>query len=106
MLAELFASGRAADIAIGFMAVEAAILWLFGARLGLRMPGAALAAMLLAGLFLLLALRAALTGAGWPWIATFLVLALAAHAADLGQRLVRRRCASAGGGDAARPVMK
>jgi hypothetical protein len=37
----------------------------------------------------MLALRAALTDAGWAWIAAPLVGALVFHAADLGQRWSR-----------------
>jgi hypothetical protein len=41
---------------------------------------------LLAGLFLLLALRGALAGAGWRWIALALTAACLAHVTDLGYR--------------------
>jgi hypothetical protein len=40
----------------------------------------------LPGAFLVLALRAALTGAAWPWIALPLALAFPAHLADLAGR--------------------
>ena len=43
-------------------------------------------AFLLAGACLLLALRAALVGASWPWVAAPLAGAFAAHLADLGLR--------------------
>ena len=39
------------------------------------------------GVFLLLALRMALTGAGWAWIAVFLAASFPFHIADI----VRRR---------------
>ena len=45
-----------------------------------------LVGLLLAGAFLLLALRAALTGAPWPSIAIWLLAALIAHLADLVRR--------------------
>jgi hypothetical protein len=41
------------------------------------------AAMLLPGIFLLLAVRAALAGAAWPWVPAALAVALVAHLADL-----------------------
>lgn len=44
---------------------------------------------LLAGAFLLLALRCALTGAGWLWIALWLLAALLAHVADIVGRWLR-----------------
>jgi O-antigen/teichoic acid export membrane protein len=43
-----------------------------------------------AGACLLLALRAALTGAGWAWVAAALCAALIAHLFDLVRRWPRR----------------
>ena len=40
-------------------------------------------ATLAAGAALMLALRAALTGAGWPTVAAWMLVGLVAHAADL-----------------------
>lgn len=82
-MAELVASGRIVDIVIGFMAAEAALLAIHHRRSGRGLEPVALAGILLPGLALLLALRAALTGAAWPWIAGWLLAALAAHLADL-----------------------
>jgi hypothetical protein len=45
---------------------------------------------LAAGACLLLALRAALTQAGWPWVALFLTAALVAHIGDFRRRLSAR----------------
>jgi hypothetical protein len=42
--------------------------------------------MLLPGIFLLVALRAALAGAAWPWVPSALTAALVAHLLDLRQR--------------------
>jgi len=42
--------------------------------------------MLLPGAMLVLALRAALSGGAWPWIAVFLFLALPLHLLDLTRR--------------------
>lgn len=86
MLADLIASGRVVDAIIAFMAAEAVALLVYR-RIAGRGPGAAdIGVMLLAGLCLLLALRAALTGAGWAWVAAFLAAALVSHLADLALR--------------------
>jgi hypothetical protein len=88
-VAELFASGRAADLALGLLALEAVALVLLLRRRG---QGAALPGLLLflaAGACLLLALRAALVGAAWVWVALPLLGALAAHLAELRLRLRR-----------------
>lgn len=73
-----FASGRAVDLVLLVLAGEFA--WLV-ARGGWRASDAALR--LLPGALILLALRAALTGAGWRWTALLLALSLPAHLADL-----------------------
>ena len=63
------------------MLVEGFVL----ARIGWRLSDAAVR--LLPGALMLLALRAALTGMAWPWIALALMASFPAHLADL----VRRR---------------
>lgn len=84
---DLFASGRVVDIILTLVVVEAVALagWrrLTGRGVALR----ALTANLLAGGFLLLAVRAALVGADWIWVAASLLAALLAHLADLATRL-------------------
>jgi len=86
MLQQLVTSGRIVDVIIVFMAVEALALYLYHRRTSLGPATADIVAMLLAGLCLLLALRAALTGADWLWVASFLAAALVAHLADLHRR--------------------
>lgn len=87
----LFASGRLIDFILVLVVLEAAALWLY-ARAGRRaLAFADVVWNLLAGACLLLALRAALAEAGWPWLAAFLTLALIAHVADLRRRLSARR---------------
>jgi cytochrome c oxidase assembly factor CtaG len=78
-----FASGRVVDFVLVVMAVEAALLAWHRRRSGRGVPVAELAAFLAAGACLLLALRAALAGASWVWIAAALAGAGAAHLADL-----------------------
>lgn len=82
---ELFASGRAVDIVLGVMVLEALVLGLFGGRPWVPRL-APLLLTLLSGAAAMLALRAALTGSGWPAIAFFLVLSFLFHLADLTRR--------------------
>jgi hypothetical protein len=76
-----FTSGTAADLILAILVLELGVLVVFR-RLPLR---AALAAVL-PGALLVLALRGALTGADWPWIALPLALSFPAHLADLAAR--------------------
>ncbi|MDP2131585.1 MAG: hypothetical protein U0975_04345 [Erythrobacter sp.] len=78
----LFASGHAADLILGVLAIEALWLrrargWGWGAILALLGPAA----------LMILGLRAALTGAQWWWIALPLGLSLPLHLIDLRTRL-------------------
>jgi hypothetical protein len=85
-LADLIASGRIVDLILALVALEAVGLiglWRLRRR---GLAPADLLANLLAGVGLLLALRAALVGAWWGWIALCLAMALAAHLADLRRR--------------------
>jgi hypothetical protein len=88
-LAWLFETGHAADLVLAVFALEA--IWLIAAR---RLTWRSTAAALLPGVAIVLALRGALTGADWPWIAAALALALPLHLTDLGQRGVWRRFGS------------
>lgn len=82
----LFASGHVVDLVLAVLAAEFVCLVMRGNRamdvaLGLG-----------AAVLMMLALRAALTGAPWPWIALPLVLSFPLHLADLGRRgMLRRR---------------
>ena len=85
-MAELFASGHAADLIFGVLLIEAVWLWLrrgwgWGAIAGLLGPAA----------LIVLGLRAALTGAAWWWIALPLAASLPLHLADLRRRLTPPR---------------
>ncbi|MBH1945162.1 hypothetical protein I5L01_13105 [Erythrobacter sp. YJ-T3-07] len=77
----LFASGHAADIVLGVLAIEAVILarrgWAFTAILGLIGPAA----------LIVLGLRAALVGAEWYWVSLPVALAFPLHLLDLRHRL-------------------
>jgi hypothetical protein len=80
-LAGLVASGRIAEVALLALVLEGAALVGFGRR-----PAGDTILKLLPGAFLLLALRAALAGDGWPMVALWLTLSLPAHLADMMRR--------------------
>ncbi|MGG5811054.1 hypothetical protein [Falsiroseomonas sp. CW058] len=80
---EFFASGRAADLVLLVMAAEAALLLAWRRRSGRGPSPGAVMALVLPGAALVLALRVALTGGWWGWVALCLLAALAAHLADL-----------------------
>lgn len=77
---EFFASGRAVDVVFAVLLAEFLFLWWRG-----RHPLDLILMLLPAALFLV-ALRAALVGAPWPWIAGALALSFPAHLADLARR--------------------
>lgn len=87
LIAELVRSGRVVDIALGLILLEAAVLAVLQRRGGRPMLSAGPIAHLAAGACLLLALRAALVGAGWQPVAGWLLGGLLAHAIDLRARL-------------------
>ena len=77
-MAALFASGHAADLVLLVMALEAiALAWLS------RLSPLAIVAATLPGALIVGALRAALVGAAWPWIALPLMLSWPAHLWDV-----------------------
>lgn len=77
----LYGEGHAVDLVFGCLLLEA--VWLTQWR-GWT-PRAAILC-LLPGAILLLALRAALVGLAWPWIALALLLSFPAHLADVALR--------------------
>jgi len=81
-MGELFDSGRIIDVILLLVAVEAiALLAWRRARVGPLLVG------LLPGVALMLAIRAALTHAAWPWVAAALGAALALHLLDMRNRV-------------------
>jgi hypothetical protein len=86
MMPELFASGRIVDAILVLVAIEAVVLAAWSARTGKGVAPRDLLPNLASGVALFLALRGALVGAAWPWIAACLLAALAAHATDLALR--------------------
>ena len=84
-MAALFASGRAADLVLLVMVVEAVSLACLS-----RLKPMAIVAATLPGAFIVGALHAALVSASWPWIAVPLMLAWPAHVWDVQLRIARR----------------
>ncbi len=82
----LFVSGRIIDLILALTMLEAIVVVTYRRRTGRGVRSGDLAANLLAGVCLLLALRCALTGASWPWVALWLFASLVAHVADLRRR--------------------
>jgi hypothetical protein len=79
------ASGRIVEAILAIVVVEAIAAAVYLARNGRRISG--LLANSAAGACLLLAVRAALIGAGWGTVALWLALSLPAHLIDLWRRL-------------------
>lgn len=77
----LFTSGHAVDIVLAVLAIE--LVWLV-TRGGWRVIDALLR--LGPGALMLAALRGALAGLDWPWIALPLLLSFPVHLADLARR--------------------
>jgi hypothetical protein len=86
----LITSGRIAELIIGLMVVEGLALSLYWFAKGRGVPPIDLVVNLLAGVALLLALRAALTGADWRTLAGILAVAGVLHVVDLSRRWGRK----------------
>ena len=80
-MSALFASGHAIDLVLAVIVAEA--LYLIAAR---RRPAGTVMLALAPGALLLLAVRAALTGSAWWWVALAITAALPVHLADLRRR--------------------
>ncbi len=88
-MAEFFTSGAVADLVLLVLLLETVGLLAWHRRTGRGLRPAAIIGLALPGVALVLALRFALTGAGWPAIAAALTAAFAAHLLDLALRLRR-----------------
>jgi hypothetical protein len=88
-MSALFASGRIVDLILALVVLEAVLLAVLHRRTGRAPAPTALAPNLCAGAALLVALRCALTGAWWGWVAAALLAALVAHGWDLSSRWQR-----------------
>jgi hypothetical protein len=88
-VSEWFANGRIIDLILALVVVEAVVLEWVHRRTGRAVGLKDMAGNLLAGMCLLIALRCALAGTGWYWIAMWLLASLCAHIADLARRSQR-----------------
>ena len=79
-----FASGRAVDVVLVVLVVEALWLRLRGQKWSDIIPA------LLPAIFMMLGLRAALTGMAWPFVSIPLALAFPVHLYDLHRRKMLR----------------
>ena len=92
-MGDFFSSGQAVDVVLAVLVIEGFIL-IWRGRKALNVFVALVPAVLM-----MVALRAALTGAAWPWIALPLAAAFPVHLIDL----KLRRIAAARHGGAAEP---
>ncbi len=77
---EFFASGRAVDVVLAVLAVEALWLKLRGYQWADLLPA------LLPAVLMMIALRVALTGMNWPFVSIPLILAFPVHLYDMRRR--------------------
>jgi len=89
VLADAFADGSLPAIIAVLVAVEGGFLWLIWRTRGVGIAPRALIGSLVSGACLMLAVRAALIDAPWQHVATWLLLSLVAHLADLALRWSR-----------------
>jgi len=85
-LEQLYQGPLVVDIAIGFITIEAFLLWAWRKVSGRGLAVADCLLTIVSGACLMLALRCALTPGGWPGMAFFLIAAGFAHGADLRTR--------------------
>ena len=86
MLKAFFASGHAVDLVLVVIVAEFVFLSTRRRRFAARTPLIDRVLAFAPGVCLLLALRAALTGAGWMWVALALTASFPFHLADLLRR--------------------
>ena len=85
-MASFFASGRIVDLVLAMVALETLALVALHRFTGRGPSPAAVIVTALSGVFLMLALRAALTGQDWTAVSLPLIGAFAAHLVDLRMR--------------------
>ena len=81
MIESFFGNGHAADLVLVVLALEA--IWLKSRGWGL----VKILGLVGPAVFIVLALRAALVGAGWEWVAVLLALSFPMHLIDLAARM-------------------
>lgn len=85
-MAAWIASGHLVEAILALTFAEWLGLTWYNRRTGRGLAAGRLGSILLPGVFLLLALRAALQGSNWIWIALALTASLLAHLADLARQ--------------------
>lgn len=88
-LAGLFTSGRIIDLIVILMAIETVVLLAYHRMTGRGAGPRALLPFMAAGVFLMLALRFALTDGGWQTVAVMLLFAFVFHLLDIALRWKR-----------------
>jgi hypothetical protein len=91
---EFVQSGRLTDVILTVMAVEVLVVGYFLWRRNQGIGVVSFVASLLSGASLVLALRAALTDAGWQYVALYVIASLLAHLAEIAIRLLLARHSS------------
>ncbi len=82
-MAEFFATGHVVVGILALMLLELVVLMILGSKSHRRIPLVHLLVALGAGAALLLALRAALLGSPWQYVAVWLLVALCVHVLDV-----------------------
>lgn len=85
-MSTLFSTGQVVDLILALVVAEALLLLVLQRSAGRGVVLADFVPNALGGAFLLLALRAALTGSPWTAIAPWLLASFAAHLWDLARR--------------------
>jgi uncharacterized membrane protein YjjP (DUF1212 family) len=89
LLERSFSDGSIVDLIFAFIAIECVALLLYRKYVkGFEVTEIIM--LMLPGIFLLLALRSALSGASWPIVAGWLLASLIAHLGDLAMRFRSR----------------
>ncbi|WP_295389084.1 hypothetical protein [uncultured Thiodictyon sp.] len=88
-MAEFFASGHSIELVLFLIVLEAIVLMVLWRMRRCPLSPAATLMILAPGTCLLLASLAVINGAGWVWISSLFLVALAIHLVDLRQRWLR-----------------
>ena len=88
-LAQFFLSGRAVDLAIAITVMEGVVLAFYHRVTGRGVAPKQYVLNVMSGLCLMLALRLALTGSAWLWVALSLSMSGVIHAVDMASRWQR-----------------
>ena len=88
-LAQFFSSGRAVDLAIAITVMEGVVLAFYHRVTGRGVAPKQYVLNVMSGLCLMLALRLAMTGSAWLWVALSLSMSGVIHAVDMASRWQR-----------------